>query len=104
MLNRFAPLVPLALVTLLFGCASHPQQVAEQQKPQVQNQAKFVAAQSASVYEEEVATEKELAEFSDSKPYQLPLLADSILERGMSLIGTRYRFGGTSEAGFDCSG
>ncbi|MFP3519434.1 peptidase P60, partial [Pseudomonas sp. SIMBA_077] len=26
MLNRFAPLVPLALVTLLFGCASHPQQ------------------------------------------------------------------------------
>ena len=104
MLNRFAPLVPLALVTLLFGCASHPQQVAEQQKTQVQNQAKFVAAQSASVYEEEVATEKELANFSGSKPYQLPVLADSILERGMSLIGTRYRFGGTSEAGFDCSG
>ena len=104
MLNRFAPLVPLALVTLLFGCASHPQQVAEQQKPQVQNQAKFVAAQSASVYEEELATEKELANFSGSKPYQLPVLADSILERGMSLIGTRYRFGGTSEAGFDCSG
>ena len=49
-------------------------------------------------------TEKELAEFSRSKPYQLPALADSILERGMSLIGTRYRFGGTSEAGFDCSG
>ena len=104
MLNRFAPLVPLALVTLLFGCASHPQQVAEQQKPQVQNQAKFVVAQSASVYEEELATEKELTNFSGSKPYQLPVLADSILERGMSLIGTRYRFGGTSEAGFDCSG
>ena len=104
MLNRFAPLVPLALVTLLFGCASHPQQVVEQQKPQQQSQAKFVAAQSASVYEEEVATEKELADFSGNKPYQLPVLADSILERGMSLIGTRYRFGGTSEAGFDCSG
>ncbi|MDP2146730.1 MAG: peptidase P60, partial [Pseudomonas sp.] len=82
MLNRFAPLVPLALVTLLFGCATHPQQVVEQQKPQQQHQAKFVAAQSSSVYEEEVATEKELAQFADSKPYQLPLLADSILERG----------------------
>ncbi|MFL1415970.1 C40 family peptidase [Pseudomonas fildesensis] len=109
MLNRFAPLVPLALVTLLFGCASHPQQVAEQQKSQVQSQAKFVAAQSSTVYEEalykeEQATEKELAAFAGSKPYQLPVLADSILERGMSLIGTRYRFGGTSEAGFDCSG
>ena len=34
MLNRFAPLVPLALVTLLFGCATHPQQVVEQQKSQ----------------------------------------------------------------------
>ncbi len=77
-------LVPLALVTLLFGCASHPQHVAEQQKPQQQSQAKFVAAQSASVYEEELATEKELADFSGNKPYQLPVLADSILERGMS--------------------
>ncbi len=104
MLNRFAPLVPLALVTLLFGCASQPQQVVEQHKSQVQNHGKFVASQSSSVYEEELATEKELADFAGKKPYQLPVLADSILERGMSLIGTRYRFGGTSEAGFDCSG
>ena len=105
MLNRFAPLVPLALVTLLFGCATHPQQVAEQQKPQQQHtQQKFVAAQSSTVYEEELATENELTDFAGRKPYQLPVLADSILERGMSLIGTRYRFGGTSEAGFDCSG
>ena len=104
MLNRFAPLVPLALVALLFGCASHPQQVAEQHDQQYKNQAKFVAAQSSTVYEEELATEKELAAFAGNKPYQLPVLADSILERGMSLIGTRYRFGGTSEAGFDCSG
>src|SRR5450830_674249 len=104
MLNRFAPLVPLALVALLFGCASHPQQVAEQHDQQYKNQSKFVAAQSSTVYEEELATEKELAAFAGNKPYQLPVLADSILERGMSLIGTRYRFGGTSEAGFDCSG
>jgi len=74
--------------------------VSQQQDQQVQNS----AAKSSIFYQEELATEKELAEFADSKPYQLPVLADSILERGMSLIGTRYRFGGTSEAGFDCSG
>ena len=102
MLKRFAPLVPLALVTLLFGCAAHTpvsQQVAEQpvQKTSV--------SQTSALYQEELATEKELEQFSEnSKPYELPALADSILERGMSLIGTRYRFGGTSEAGFDCSG
>ncbi|SDZ01321.1 C40 family peptidase [Pseudomonas sp. NFIX28] len=100
MLKRFAPLVPLALVTLLFGCATHSP-VSQQEQQQVQNSSK---AQSSTVFQEELATEKELAEFADSKPYQLPVLADSILERGMSLIGTRYRFGGTSEAGFDCSG
>ncbi|MCS4262301.1 cell wall-associated NlpC family hydrolase [Pseudomonas sp. BIGb0176] len=93
--------MPLALVTLLFGCASHTP--VSQQQP-VQQAQVSVKNQSSAVYQEELATEKELAEFSDSKPYQLPVLADSILERGMSLIGTRYRFGGTSEAGFDCSG
>ena len=102
MLNRFAPLVPLALVTLLFGCAAHTpvsQQVVDQQ---VQ---KSSSSRSSAIYQEELATEKELAQFSaNNKPYELPALADSILERGMSLIGTRYRFGGTSEAGFDCSG
>jgi len=107
MLNRFAPLVPLALVTLLFGCAAHSP-VSEQTSQQQQQQQQFkntITAQASSVqYLEEMATEKELATFADGKSYQLPVLADSILERGMSLIGTRYRFGGTSEAGFDCSG
>jgi len=101
MLKRFAPLVPLALVTLLFGCATHSPVSQQEQQQQVQNSSKV---QSSAIFQEELATEKELAEFADSKPYQLPVLADSILERGMSLIGTRYRFGGTSEAGFDCSG
>jgi hypothetical protein len=73
----------------------------QQQEQQVKNS---VTAQSSVIFQEEPATEKELVDFSGSKPYQLPVLADSILERGMSLVGTRYRFGGTSEAGFDCSG
>jgi len=106
MLNRFAPLVPLALVTLLFGCAAHSPVSQQEQQQQVKNS---VTAQSSARYQEdlfqdEAATEKELAAFADGKSYKLPVLADSILERGMSLIGTRYRFGGTSEAGFDCSG
>nr|WP_314638436.1 NlpC/P60 family protein [uncultured Pseudomonas sp.] len=103
MLKRFAPLVPLALVTLLFGCAAHSPVTQQEQQQQVKNS---VTAQSSSsvLFQEELATDKELANFADGKSYQLPVLADSILERGMSLIGTRYRFGGTSEAGFDCSG
>ncbi|MBN3968636.1 NlpC/P60 family protein [Pseudomonas gregormendelii] len=107
MLNRFAPLVPLALVTLLFGCAAHsPVSEPAPQQPVKSS----VTAQSSSVryletpFQEESATDKQLVSFADGKSYQLPVLADSILERGMSLIGTRYRFGGTSEAGFDCSG
>jgi cell wall-associated NlpC family hydrolase len=101
MLNRFAPLVPLALVTLLFGCAAHSPVSQQEQQQQVKNS---VTAQSSALYQEEMVTEKELADFAGGKSYKLPVLADSILERGMSLIGTRYRFGGTSEAGFDCSG
>ncbi|VVO62975.1 Murein DD-endopeptidase MepS/Murein LD-carboxypeptidase [Pseudomonas fluorescens] len=106
MLKRFAPLVPLALVTLLFGCAAHSPVPQQEQQHQVTHS---VNGQSSSVLlqeaiEQEAATDKELASFANGKSYQLPVLADSILERGMSLIGTRYRFGGTSEAGFDCSG
>ncbi|NWC07385.1 C40 family peptidase [Pseudomonas agarici] len=104
MLVRFAPLVPLALVTLLFGCAAHTP-IAQQQVESSVKIAPVSGVKSSVVLDDELATEKELAEFSDSKPYQLPVLADSILERGMSLIGTRYHFGGTNESsGFDCSG
>lgn len=112
MLKRFAPLVPLALVTLLFGCAAKGPASYSEPQPQdhspIAAQSAFKAkASSSSVFgePEELATEDDLQSFSSSKPYQLPALADSILERGMSLIGTRYRFGGTSEkSGFDCSG
>ncbi|MFK8328950.1 C40 family peptidase [Pseudomonas sp. BJa5] len=104
MLKRFAPLVPLALVTLLFGCAAHGPVSQQQAQQPVATQASAKSS-SASLFEEELATEEDLHNFASSKPYQLPALADNILERGMSLIGTRYRFGGTSEqSGFDCSG
>ncbi|MGY4523695.1 hypothetical protein ACVWZT_000509 [Pseudomonas sp. TE21394] len=100
MLKRFAPLVPLALVTLLFGCAAHGPASHSEQQPQdhspIAAESAFKAkASSSSVFGEpqELATEDDLEAFSSSKPYQLPALADSILERGMSLIGTRYRFG-----------
>ncbi|WP_154232435.1 C40 family peptidase [Pseudomonas sp. CFII64] len=109
MLARFAPLVPLALVSLLFGCSANmpvSQHDTQQQQYKTQITAQSSVSRSdRSVLQEELATEAELAQFADNKPYQLPALADSILERGKSLIGTRYRFGGTSTStGFDCSG
>ncbi len=43
-------------------------------------------------------------ELLDDKPFELPQL-EAVLQRGMELIGTRYRPGGTSAStGFDCSG
>ncbi|MFS2158360.1 C40 family peptidase [Pseudomonas sp. Pseusp122] len=107
MLNRFAPLVPLALVSLLFGCSANMPTSQQQYQSPVTAQSAGHRADRAdgSVLQDELATEAELAQFAEQKPYQLPALADSILERGKSLIGTRYRFGGTStSSGFDCSG
>ncbi|MGE8358850.1 C40 family peptidase [Pseudomonas sp.] len=96
MLKRFAPLVPLALTVLLAACASHA--------PQPQMSA---PERPVSTVEEPVAPFEEaaLGDFSDDKAYKLPELADSILSHGLSLVGTRYRFGGSSvKSGFDCSG
>jgi hypothetical protein len=91
MLNRFAPLVPLAFVALLSACAG----------PAVQPQ---IALQPVSLPLTE-PTREQVSELTDEKPYQLPVLADSILDRGFELVGTRYRPGGTStKTGFDCSG
>jgi cell wall-associated NlpC family hydrolase len=122
MLNRLAPLVPLALVTFLFGCAAQSPVSQQQVDNSVAAQSPItahspVAARSSvnaqfpghgrtatSVFEDEIATENELTHFSNTQNYQMPVLADSILERGKSLIGTRYRTGGSTESGFDCSG
>lgn len=91
MLKRFAPLVPIALTVLLAACASQAPQ------PQVS----VVAPQP----EIEYLSEEDMNELTDDQPYELPQLADSILSEGLALVGTRYRFGGTSiKTGFDCSG
>lgn len=95
MLQRFAPLVPLALVSLLAACAGHV--------PQPQATAPAVSAAKAAPLAEPSA--QELAAFTDDQPYEMPQLADSILSHGLSLVGTRYRYGGSSvKSGFDCSG
>lgn len=93
MLKRFAPLVPLALITLLAACASQvPQQPIEP-----------LAVEPEPV--EYITDEQMMADITDDKPYALPQLADSLLSQGLSLVGTKYRFGGTSvKTGFDCSG
>lgn len=98
MLKRLAPLVPLALSLVLAACANHstrsPTAVSSSHQSLVEQQAQADAD-----------TAKALADLSDDQPYQLPQLADSLLTHGLSLIGTRYRFGGSSvKSGFDCSG
>jgi cell wall-associated NlpC family hydrolase len=53
----------------------------------------------------EEPTQAEVAQLLDEQPYAMPTLADSLLERGLELVGTPYRFGGGStRSGFDCSG
>jgi cell wall-associated NlpC family hydrolase len=100
MLKRLAPLVPLALSLALAACASHTPQPPAATPVVTQQQGH--AAKRLPVFAEE---QDELADFADDKPYELPQLADSILTHGLSLVGTRYRYGGSSvKSGFDCSG
>lgn len=93
MLRRFAPLVPLALTAFLAACAGHAPQ------PQIDEPAVKPVAQHIEPGEDEIRA------LIDDKPYEMPQLADSLLDLGRSLIGTRYRYGGSSvQSGFDCSG
>ena len=97
MLKRFAPLVPLALTVFLAACAGHSPQ------PQI-SEAKVEPVARPLSHQAEPADD-EINALIDDKPYEMPQLADSLLDLGRSLIGTRYRYGGTSvQSGFDCSG
>ncbi|WP_061239923.1 C40 family peptidase [Ectopseudomonas composti] len=99
MLRRFAPLVPLALTAFLAACAGHAPQ------PQISEAAVEPVARPLSQQVEPEPADDEIAALTDDKPYEMPQLADSLLDLGRSLIGTRYRYGGTSvQSGFDCSG
>ena len=99
MLNRFAPLVPLALSAFLVACAGYQPAPQVAEKPQ-----QSVSQQVADENDDDDGIDP-LPDFAQDQPYELPSFADSILAHGLSLVGTRYRFGGTSaNTGFDCSG
>ncbi|WP_313117602.1 NlpC/P60 family protein [Ectopseudomonas guguanensis] len=97
MLKRFAPLVPLALTVFLAACAGH--------SPQPQISEAKVEPVARPLSHPVTAADDEINALIDDKPYEMPQLADSLLDLGRSLIGTRYRYGGNSvQSGFDCSG
>jgi len=109
--HRFAPLLPLSFVLLLSACAGQPEQ---HERISASDDFQFHysqlatgmndAAQEAQAEASE-PSEQQLRELADEQSYELPPLADSILERGFTLVGTPYRYGGSSiRTGFDCSG
>jgi len=105
MRQRFAPLVPFALISLLTACASQPPQADLQRLEQAFSQQ---AARESSLIELDTApvlTVQQRRELMNEQHYEMPGRADGILERGFALVGTPYRYGGAStKTGFDCSG
>ncbi|HCP55644.1 MULTISPECIES: C40 family peptidase [Pseudomonas] len=97
MLKRLSPLVPIALTVLLAACAS--------QAPQQPPMTEAIKAPTVAIDLDSLPEPENVPSFSDETAYKLPELADSILSHGRSLLGTRYRWGGSSvQTGFDCSG
>jgi len=108
MRKRLAPLLPFVLVSLLTACATQPEQ-AENQHPlqgfQFDLRTGSVEQDGTAQATTDEPTEQQLRELADDQSYQLPALADSVVERGFTLVGTPYRYGGSSsKTGFDCSG
>ena len=98
MLKRLAPLVPLALTLVLAACAGPTPQ------PELATQPAVFSSTELAEFDQQ-AKEAALGDFTEEKAYKLPQLAESILSHGLSLVGTRYRYGGSSvKSGFDCSG
>lgn len=102
MRKRFASLVSLALAALLAGCAGQPTQPQQAESVRL-TEGHALAGFDFGAFEQ--GEEDSSNAFDSQRDYQLPHLADSILQRGMTLLGTPYRFGGSSAStGFDCSG
>ncbi len=104
MLDLPVRIASLALLVLLTGCATQPSAPDSQQSRfgfELFESDRKVAGREAPA---KVAV-KPSAEVADEHDYRLPSLAESILQRGFELVGTPYRFGGSSTGtGFDCSG
>ncbi|MFV0456082.1 MAG: NlpC/P60 family protein [Pseudomonas sp.] len=102
MRQRFAPLVPFALIALLTACASQPTTQPEPQRLELAFS--FEDADSGSASRERGDAAADAQQFGDLNN-DPSTLVDSILERGFTLVGTPYRYGGVStRTGFDCSG
>lgn len=87
----------MSFVLLLAACASHSPE------PQVAKEP-TAAKSSIDVERDAIAWQDVEDEGADNSSAGTPALASSILERAFELIGTPYRFGGTTAKGFDCSG
>lgn len=107
MYRRLSSLLPLSLVLVLAACAHQPEQSEIPGVPKG-----FAFSLPAELPEPDVRSdasaepdEQQLRELADDQSYELPELADSVLELGFKLVGTPYRYGGSStRTGFDCSG
>lgn len=108
MRQRLAPLLTLSLITLLTACAVQPEQPDRSLLSEgFQFDLPADAVRHVTDTRPKTAKRDELQVDAQGqvKRYELPVLADSVLERGFTLVGTPYRYGGSSKkTGFDCSG